>query len=183
MDLKPSAPVARSRHLRASDLALLWLSLLLWTVTFLVGTLVDSAPYRDALQTLSGGWQTILGNLSVVFVAYTLSNVGILCVLAGTLGALGAKARLGADREPPEDRDTSAPRSSAVLRSFLVYLFLIAGLLILGDDPAAPTQKQYVRIAGFISLLGFSINYRPSLFGRFLSRFGAMLDDGKVVKS
>ena len=31
-----------------------------------------------------------------------------------------------------------------ISRGFLVYLALIAGVLILGDDPAQPTQKGYV---------------------------------------
>ena len=94
----------------------------------------------------------------------------------GVLGALAARASLGTDGEGESGQDTTSPRNSALLRGFMVYLALIAGVLMFGDDPAAPTQKQYVRLAGFMSLVAFVINYRPSLFGKLLQRAGATLE-------
>jgi hypothetical protein len=176
-----AAPVVhhRATALRVGDVLLLWLGLGLWIATFLLGTLVDSAPYRARLATLEGGLQELLVNGAAVVVSYTLTNVAILCILAGLLGTLGAKARLGSDSDQEDGADTTSPRNSAALRGFLVYLCLIAGVLILCDDPAAPTQKQYVRLAGIISLAGFVVNYRPALFGRLLQKAGGLLEGGK----
>ena len=108
---------------------------------------------------------------------YTLTNVAFLCILAGVLGVLGNRAvlRPGEQAKQNRDRDTTSPKNSAILRGFLVYLTLIAGVLILGDNPAAPTQIQYVRLAGFMSLAGFVVNYSPAIFGQLLQRAGSLI--------
>jgi len=168
--------------LRVTDIVLMWAGLVLWVGAFLLGTLVNSGPYRDSLAGLQGGLSGVVRNGMIVVFTYTLTNIAILCVLAGLLGTLGAKARLGTDHEREEDQDSTFPLTSSVLRAFLVYLLVVAGLLILGDDPASPTQRQYVRLAGFISLLGFVVNYRPALFGRLLKRAGALIEDGDKGK-
>ncbi|MBK7826937.1 hypothetical protein [Nannocystis sp.] len=174
-----TAPPSRS-SLTIADMVMLWLGIVIWLVTFLFGTLVDSRPYREAFSVLAGGFTGTLVNGLVVIGTYTLTNVAILCLIAGLLGALGARASLGTDAELADSaQDTTSPRNSALLRAFLVYLSLIAGVLIFGDDPAAPTQRQYVRLAGFTSLLSFVINYHPSLFGKLLQRVGTVIEGKK----
>lgn len=93
--------------------------------------------------------------VAVAVFTYTPSKVAILCVLAALLGAMGARVE----------------RPSALLRG-LVYLFVLAGLLLLGGDPMAPTQQLYVGIAGLVLLPAFLVNTRPALFARLLRRVG-----------
>jgi len=171
-----SNPPSPKSALTVADMVLLWIGIVVWIITFLFGTLVDSKPYRDSFAVLAGGLLGTLKSGLVVIGTYTLTNVAILCLVAGVLGALAARASLGADNEGDAAQDTTSPRNSALLRGFMVYLALIAGVLMFGDDPAAPTQKQYVRLAGFMSLIAFVINYRPSLFGKLLQRAGATLE-------
>lgn len=159
------------------DMLLLWITLALWLAMFLIGTLVNSEPYRNRFAAFQGDVvETIMSGLLVIF-TYTLTNVAFLCILAGVLGVLGSKAVLTSDTQAEQQANTdiTSPKSSAVLRSFVVYLTLIAGVLILSDNPTEPTQIQYVRLAGLMSLVGFIVNYRPTLFGELLQRAGNML--------
>lgn len=164
--------------LRASDIVILLGGIVAWLFTFLLGTFVDSAPYRDAFSTFEGGAAATLKNGALVVATYTLTNVAILCLIACLLGTLAAKAQLGTDVDVGAGGDRTAPLASGLLRGFMVYLCLVAGVLILGEDPAAPTQRQYVRLAGLMSLVGFIINYQPALFGRLLRRVGTLVESG-----
>ena len=159
------------------EIVLLWLSLVLWLAVFLVGTLVGSAPYRTRFASFEGGVWATIGNGLLVVLTYTLTNVGLLCVLAGVLGVLGRKAVLDCDAEPEEQagQDAEQSKHSAVLRGFLVYLAFIAGVLIIGENPAEQTQAQYVRLAGLISVMGFLVSYQPRIFGRILQRVSGTL--------
>ena len=147
-----------------------------WLASFVIGTLINSEPSRTRFAALEGNLTSILSDGLWITITYTLTNVAILCVLASLLGTLGASAGLGADHEQRPDKDTSAPLCSAILRGVLVYFALIAGVLMFGDKPYAPTQTQYVRLAGIISLLGFSVNYRPELFGTVFARLGKVFE-------
>jgi len=92
-------------------------------------------------------------------------NLAMVSSAAGTLGALGNKANLEDDRTPAKSRDDSSPLMSGVLRGLFVYLFFISGLLLFDDKPfSTPGPGQYIRLAGFISLVSFLVNYRPNLF-------------------
>jgi hypothetical protein len=173
---RPEGVDRKATGLRPLDHVLLYVTLVVWVVVFLLGILIDSSPYRAKLITIQGPASEYLVSGLVVALTYTLTNVAILCVLAGVLGTLGRRSQLGADRQGVVHRDTVNPRSSAVLRGFLVYLALISGVLILGDDPAQPTQKQYVRLAGFVSLFSFVVNFNPALFGGLLRRLGEQID-------
>ncbi|HVN31605.1 MAG TPA: hypothetical protein VMT45_06425 [Thermoanaerobaculaceae bacterium] len=167
--------------LRARDVALLWIGLLLWFVLFLIGTLVASAPYRVKFASLEGGPKAILTNAAVVVLAYTMPNVALLCILASVLGAVGAEAGLGSDAQDSKisERDVTSPRSSAVLRGFLVYLTMISGVIVFAETPAEPTQAQYVKLAGVMSVVAFLVSYRPALFGRLLERGGKILSGSR----
>ncbi len=163
--------------LKLGDFGLLYLALGLWVVIFVAGTLINSLPYRANVAALEGDLLQIALNGVIVIATFTYTNVAILCVLAGLLGTLGRQSQLGADAQREEDIDTVNPRSSAVLRGFLVYLGLIAGVLVFVDNPIAPTQTQYIRLAGLISLLSFVVNARPSMFGKLLCRMGDFFEN------
>ncbi len=101
-------------------------------------------------------------------------NLALVSAAAGALGAFGNKANLEHDRtEPvtealqvsPRSVDVSSPIMSGLLRGLFVYLFFISGLLLFDDKPfSSPGPGQYIRLAGFISLISFLVNYRPHLF-------------------
>src|SRR5205085_9784850 len=73
------------------------------------------------------------------------------------------------DRAGRKLRDNNNPYVAAFIRGFFAYLFLISGLLLLDDQPFTnPAAAQYVRLAGFLSLLSFVISYQPRLFNTLL---------------
>lgn len=160
---------ALEKKLGVIDLAVFWGALPLWIGIFLAGTLVNSQPYRQEFTKLEGLVRTIVLGTKVA-ATYTLTNVCILCLLASLLGMVAAKARLGTDAERPADTDRTAPGISALLRGFFVYLALIAGVMVLSETPTEPSQNQYVKLAGLMSLTGFVVNYHPALFGRLLAK-------------
>jgi hypothetical protein len=168
--------VERTSCLTLFDCVVLAVTIVLWLATFLIGTLVNSAPYRTAFSELRGTVLDVVANGAVVGVTYTLTNVCLLCLFASLLGSFGAAAKLGVDGEKCQGMDTTAPRISALLRGFLVYLALIAGVLMFGDGATAPTQSQYVKLAGAVSLLGFVVNYHPALFAGLLTRMSKLFE-------
>ena len=92
-------------------------------------------------------------------------NLAMISSAAGALGAIGNKANLEDDQTLPQSRDESSPLMSGLLRGLFVYLFFISGLLLFDDKPfSSPGPGQYIRLAGFISLISFLVNYRPHLF-------------------
>lgn len=108
-------------------------------------------------------WLVVLGFFMPV-------NLAVVCVLAGALGAFGSLANLQTDDEDRGSSDSSSPYVSAMLRGFFVYLFLISGLLLLDANPFSDTSPgQYVRLAGFLSLMSFVVNYRPHMFGQLVA--------------
>jgi hypothetical protein len=60
---------------------------------------------------------------------------------------------------------------SSGIRSFMVYLLLLAGLyLATGGDPFKdPSASQYLRLAGLVSCVAFAIGYDPSRFTELLN--------------
>jgi len=163
------------------DLGLLCLLLPLWMALFLVGTLVASAPYRASFATFEGGVAGSLRSGLVVLSAYTLSNVALLCMIASVLGAIGAKARLEPDvpQRREGEPDVTSPRTSAILRGFMVYLTLVSGVIVFAEAPSEPTQSQYVKMAGVLSLVAFIVSYRPALFAGLLDRGSTLLSEPK----
>lgn len=171
---------AQRSGLTVADMILLWVCISVWLVTFLFGTLVDSLPYRERFAALAGGVAGVVKDGLLVLGTYTLTNLAILCLTSSVLGALAARAELSTDIEAGPASDTSSPRNSALLRGFLVYVCLIAGILLFGEDPVAPGQKQYFRLAGFTSMFAFVLSYRPALFGSLLQRVGTVIDGKKA---
>jgi hypothetical protein len=42
--------------------------------------------------------------------------------------------------------------------------------MVLSETPTEPSQNQYVKLAGLMSLVGFVVNYHPALFGRLIAK-------------
>ena len=159
----------------------------LWMLIFLGGILINSAPYREVISnhsftaitqdTSQGALGTEKADIYVawliVILFYTPTNVAFLCMVAGLLGALSriAKLHVRNSNEPELPSDHTNPILSGVLRGVFVYLLIISGILLIDEAPfIAPTQIQYIRLAGFLSLLSFLLSYNPSRFRSFLAR-------------
>lgn len=180
------------------------IGLALWFLTFVIGLLVSSQAYREALlpppSPGSPPIMTDLGRLpawsSVIVVlkaAFTFSpiNIGLLCVTAGLVGGCAANLSWYKLASQEATNRVSARRSAyltehpanAVMRSFLIYLLLMAGLLAFMPDPfklmelsatavgeaafrrdLLAQQAAYTRMASLASVLSFMVGYDPSRF-------------------
>jgi len=145
--------------------------LLVWLVIFGAGTLINSEPYREQLV----GWNhsylswSFVSIAFMVLVCWTPTNIALLSGAAGLLGVAGRHAGLHPERETRDPPDVTNPWFSGLLRSFFIYLLVISGLLIVVESPfATPTQTQYLRLAGLLSLFSFLINYSQRFFAGFL---------------
>jgi hypothetical protein len=86
------------------------------------------------------------------------------------------KVGLSEDTEEAKD-GRKHPYAAAVVGGFFVYLAAVSGILILVERPwASPTAEEYVRLAGFISLLSFLMGYRPRMLSRFLARVAEVIE-------
>lgn len=109
-------------------------------------------------------------------------NLAMISSAAGALGAIGNRANLEDDQTSPQSRDDSSPLMSGLLRGLFVYLFFISGLLLFDDKPfSSPGPGQYIRLAGFISLISFLVNYRPHLFATISDWAYERINSRKVI--
>ena len=167
------------------------LVLVIWLNLFACGMLIGSERYRLAID--SGAVKALKGanertqttnavaeqsvtnepNVTVgpyrawfmALITFLPFNLALLCAAAGTLGMFGNRVKLQDDRSDLIAQDRSNPYVSALLRGFFVYLFMISGLLLIDDRPFADSSpQQYVRLAGFLSLFSFVVNYNPYIF-------------------
>lgn len=165
------------------------LILIAWLVLFAGGILIDTKPYRYAISP-EGVWamdgtidkaaaerytppRVVPGRVEawvVVLFFYLPLNLALICVMAGALGAFGSRANLHNDDGHPDSTDDTSPYASAMLRGFFIYLFLTSGLLLLDDNPFdSPSPGQYIRLAGFLSLTSFVVNYQPHVFSQLIA--------------
>ncbi len=161
-------------------------TIILWVVIFLAGIVINSAPYRDKMAAKAPNVFTWIANWFIVLFVYTPTNVAILSIFAGLLGALGRCATLhvitpSRDEEFPEDPIN--PYLSGVVRGFIVYLLIISGMIIiLESPPISPTgPAQYVRLASVISVASFIVSYNPKYFGKLLHRAAESIVKKKKV--
>ena len=105
----------------------------------------------------------------IVLTCFVPLNLAWLCVAASGLGAFGNLANLGDDAGGDRSSDTTNPYTSALLRGFFVYLFMMSGLLVFDDAPFSNSGPgQYIRLAGFLSLFSFVVSYQPRFFGALI---------------
>ena len=114
------------------------------------------------------------GNPTYAFFAaalwFTPTNLAFLALLAGLLGGCGSNILV--DRLSSEEAEQIDPSRmkylveapwAAMMRSFIVYLCVIAGLYFAIDDPFKnSTPAQYMRLAGTISVLALLVGYDPT---------------------
>lgn len=121
----------------------------------------------------------------VSMLTYTPLNAALLVIFAGFIG--GCASRLAYDgkvsTDPPGPNATVEERRAAdramfltetpvasMLRSFLVYLGILAGVYVAAGAPfEQATADQYVRFVGTMSLLAFVVGYDPTKFEDLLS--------------
>lgn len=150
-------------------------TIVLWIVIFLAGIIINSAPYREKMTLRAPNVFTWIVNWIIVLFVYTPTNVAVLSILAGLLGALGRCATLHVitqDKNEEFPEDPINPYLSGIVRGFIVYLLIISGMIIiLESPPISPTgPDQYVRLASVISVASFIVSYNPRYFGKLLHR-------------
>ena len=88
-------------------------------------------------------------------VSSTVTNVGILALSAGMI--------------------STGPWTEALRRSFMIYVMLISGSVVLFTDSMSnPTPEQYGKMAGMVSVVCVLTAYRPELFDGFLDRMATL---------
>ena len=148
-----------------------------WLVTFGVGLLVASQPYRDRLLE-AFEWKAFFVSL----LTYTPTNIAALCLLAAFCGGCASRLVLSSAATLQDRKDSAKSANShaevymaespvsSMLRGFVVYVAFLAGVYVGTNAPfAAPTQEQYARAAGTVSLVAFVVGYDPTLFRHLLS--------------
>jgi hypothetical protein len=168
------------------------LALIAWLAFFSVGLLIDSGKYRRHLtpqaSTTALTAESQLGGKTVeefhgstaqafgaAIICYTPTNLLFLTLLAGLLG--GCSSNVRAQQMENELKSENKERLmyleespwSAMVRSFVVYMCVIAGLYVVIDDPFKnPTAAQYMRLAGTMSMAAFVVGYDPTQIRRWI---------------
>jgi hypothetical protein len=165
-------PAAAERHMgKPAVICLAICGMVAWFFFFCLGLFVSSKGSREALA-VGFNWT----DFAICAVTYTPTNLALLTSLAAFAGGAGSRLLHWNDKPGPASSDTERyiflkenPFSS-MLRGFAVYLTFLAGVFISTDKPFAdPTQEQFVRVAGMVSLLSFFVGYDPTLFKHIAS--------------
>lgn len=173
------------RSLRPAECAFAVVVFLFWLTVLLGGITVGTRPFRCAISPAgvaaleaesigphqdepcvqASDARSLIVAFGVVLLWFTPVNLALVSASAGVLGSFGNLANLDEERRSRHMRETSNPYLAALLRGFFAYLFMISGLLLLDLNPFANLSPgQYIRLAGFLSILSFVINYHPRLF-------------------
>lgn len=128
------------------------------------------APGTSAAATLELP-ASLVWSFVVSALFYAPLNLAFLTMAAGLLG--GCSSNLAIDTVEPATKISQRYMSelpwSGMVRSFIVYLCLIAGLYFALESPFKDTTPpQYLRLAGTFSLLGFIVGYDPTKFRQWL---------------
>ena len=168
-------------------------SITIWIVLFAAGLIVNSEPFRVRISnplTPPSVEPSQMENMLLVWIiailCYTPTNIILLSILTGLLGALGRCATLHDVTTARNEQDEKIPLDpfnpylSGVIRGLFTYLLIISGMIIAFQQPfAAPTPDQYVRLAGITSLASFVVSYNPRHFRRFFLRAKDIITDKK----
>ena len=134
------------------------ISIAVWVAVFGIGATVSSMPYRAVLENVEA--TTIMRAVALVaaLVTYTPTNMAILCCVASITGSSGIR-----------HDDSLEKYRSSVVRGFFVYILLMSGLLLVSGDPFnAPTQGQYIRLAGMSAVFGFIVGWHPGVVAKLM---------------
>lgn len=148
------------------------LALLAWVLLFGGGVLVGTEPFRKKLSESPLLTTTdFFYNSFVVLSCYTVTNVALLCCISSLLGGL-YRAATRPEAEIPQE-PIVVNYLPYVIQGFVVYLLLVSGLFLLGEDPfkdANLSQGRYTRLAGTSSLFCFLAGYKPRMFFQWIER-------------
>jgi hypothetical protein len=143
-------------------------------------------------------WKTSIISFGMALLTFTPINLGLLCFLSGLMGGCSSQAtyrRLvkdnkiapGTEKMPNQGGASGEPATNslsetrlfylseepitAAIRSFVVYLFLLAGFYLATGDPFKDMDSsQYLRMVGLVSCIAFAVGYDPSRFTELLNR-------------
>lgn len=133
-----------------------------------------SLPVPPTGASATAAKQTVLPNHFVSFLAafffFTPNNLVLLTLAAAFLGGCLSNV-VAASLEDHERAKVPSRRLAflsehplaAMMRGFVIYLCVVAGLYVALDDPFKDTTPgQYARLAGTLSLVAFVVGYDPS---------------------
>ena len=149
------------------------IAVLVWFVLFGLGMFISSKPYRDALVQ-NPEWASFFISL----LTYTPTNIAFLSLAAAFCGGCSSNLSIAVKIKINETQDNSAAPEiissqnpfNCMLRGFVVYIAFLAGMYIIVNAPfAAPTQEEYARAAGVVSLLAYVTGYDQSNFLNLIS--------------
>lgn len=193
--MEQASPKSASRKLGIVECFIALFILGVWLNLFASGILINSEYYRcvinpagvQALQNQSNSnsnekeicdkyeiqpeerTKLWLSAWFLVILLFLPLNLALICVSAGVLGTFGSIANLHDDQPRTDAPDYTNPYISGLLRGFFVYLFFISGVLLFDDDPFSnPAPSNYIRLAGFLSLFSFVVNYQPRTFSMLI---------------
>jgi hypothetical protein len=138
-----------------------------WLGLFGLGLLVSSKAARENLLLHPNP-----GDFLFSLFTYTPTNAAMLAVMAGLVGgcAKWLFPSSGKSLETAEGDMLWVNEAAAGLRGFVVYLAFLAGVYVAAQSPfAEPTQEQYARLSGTISLFAFVVGFDPTVFGQLIS--------------
>lgn len=161
--------------------------LVVWILLFGAGLMIPSENYRKGLEQ-----SFTLYNFLKAGLLYTYTNVVTLTCLAGLLGGICSRITfLDYEGQTGAMNNHSAATVSVsmayrtenplgnMFRSFVVFLIYIAGIAIGAPGGAEAFSNtgpdQYARVAGLLSLTGFTVGFDPTLFGSLLSNIPSPL--------
>lgn len=153
----------------------------IWILLFGAGLMIPSESYRKSLEQ-----SFTLYNFFMAGLLYTYTNVVTLTCLAGLLGGICSRITFRDYEDATGEGNSQSAKMVSVsmayrtenplasmFRSFVVFLVYIAGIAIGAPSGTEVFSKtgpdQYARVAGLLSLMGFTVGFDPTLFGTFLS--------------
>ena len=146
------------------------LLIFIWLSFFVNGAFNNSKEIFLKFEDSNG----IIQSLKLVFLllcTWTWSNLLILSCLASLMGEFGRIAMTNSRKYN---------LIAALIRGFFIYLFIVAGQLIVAGNIQLPQDynptgdeimQAYVRLAMVCSLFGFAVGFKPTFFEGFLDKF------------
>jgi hypothetical protein len=175
------APIVQKQRWRRRSTLIGIASIVLWTVTFSVGIVVPTAPFRAMLGDLYSSPVSVLEFVmagSAVLVCSTFSNPAILACLAALIGSVAHDVTF-----PQRTTNELRNHLSAVFRGFFVYLGMMSGLMLLTTEAILnATQVQYVQLAAVMSIVAYLVGYDSTLFQTLVKRIGGLAQSKGVVE-
>lgn len=139
----------------------------LWIFLYAGGTIISTAPYREALNNMSlDNFLMLLKSWIIVISFYTPANVVILCCLSAMMGGI-----LKGD---------NVPLLNLAISGILIYLLFSSNVLVFGTQSFSDfDQKDYIKLAGMYSLGSMVIGFNEKKIAEFLFDFFTKKFQGK----